>query len=39
MAFSEMYITHELYFRPLCEKELCRSLFAGFIRRQQVVKC
>ncbi len=39
MAFSEMYITHELYFRPLSEKELCRSLFAGFIRRQQVVKC
>ncbi len=39
MAFSEMYIAHGIYYRLLCEKELCRSLFDGFIRRQQVVKC
>lgn len=39
MTFSEMYISHNLYFRPLCEKELCRDLFCSFIRRQQVVKC
>ncbi|MDE7185708.1 MAG: GNAT family N-acetyltransferase [Lachnospiraceae bacterium] len=34
-----MYISKGIYYRPLREKELCRDLFAGFIRRQQVVKC
>ncbi len=39
MKVSEQYIAHGIYYRALQSSEICRELFRGFIRRQNVQKC
>ena len=39
MELTESYVKDGMQYRQLCWEELCRELFAGFIRRQNVTKC
>lgn len=39
MDLTQRYVEDGIYCRRLGKEELCRDLFAGFIRRQKVVKC
>ena len=39
MELTKSYITDGIWYRQLGEKELCRELFSGFIRYQNVTKC
>ena len=39
MEWSRQYLADGIYYRELNAEEICRELFAKFIRRQKVTKC
>lgn len=39
MALIRDYITKGISYRTICADEICRELFCGFIRHQDVVRC